>query len=154
MLDMVPNVSTGNPWLVAAAALSGMASALHVAIIVGGAEWYRFFGAGEAFARAAESGEHWQDMVTAGIAAVLGLWAAYALSGAGIIGRLPLLRVGLVLITAVYLLRGAVLLPALVLSRPPLTFFVAWTSAISLAYGVVHLRGVVAAWRILGERTR
>ena len=37
-------------WLIAGAVLSGIAGLLHLAIILGGAPWYRFFGAGERMA--------------------------------------------------------------------------------------------------------
>ena len=39
--------SVGNPWLVAGGILSALAALLHLAVIVGGPVWYRFFGAGE-----------------------------------------------------------------------------------------------------------
>ena len=38
--------------------------------------------------------------------ATLAVWAAYGLSGAGVIRRLPLLRLALVLISGAYLVRG------------------------------------------------
>ncbi len=46
----------GRALLTVAASLSFIAAALHVAIIFGGGDWYRFFGAGEAMASLAESG--------------------------------------------------------------------------------------------------
>ena len=70
-----------NLWLVLAAALSAVAVALHIGIVFGGASWYRFFGAGESFARAAEQGRIWQHVLRLSIAAVLALWPAYALAG-------------------------------------------------------------------------
>jgi hypothetical protein len=135
-----------NVWLMVAAALSAIAALLHVAIVFGGAAWYRFFGAGERFARAAERGELWQHALTLGIAAVLAAWAALALSAAGAIGRLPLLGWALVIITSIYLLRGLVLLPMLVLARTTVTPFVVWSSLICLGYGVVHAVGVWQVW--------
>lgn len=138
-----------NAWLVLGAALSAIAALLHVAIIVGGAPWYRFFGAGERFARAAERGEIWQHVATLGIAAVLALWAAVALSAAGVIDRLPLLGWALVIITAIYLLRGLVLLPALVFARGKVTPFLVWSSLICLGYGVVHAVGLSQVWSSL-----
>ena len=44
------------PFLILAGSLSGLAALLHVAAIVGGPDWYRFFGAGEGMAGAAERG--------------------------------------------------------------------------------------------------
>lgn len=137
---------TYNPWLVAGAVLSGIAALLHVGIVIKGAAWYRFFGAGERFARAAEAGQRWQDMVTLGIAAVLGLWAAYALSGAGVLAPLPLPKLALVLITAIYLLRGLAVLPALAVAPGKVTPFLLWSSVICTVYGTVHLLGLVQVW--------
>src|SRR5215208_488965 len=79
---------TGDRALLLGAGLSGAASLLHVAIILGGPDWYRFFGAGERMARLAANGSPYPVMVTAGIALVLALWSLYALSGARVIGRL------------------------------------------------------------------
>lgn len=137
---------TPNPWLLTGAVLSALAALLHVGIIVKGASWYRFFGAGERFARAAESGERWPDVVTLGIAAVLAIWSAYALSGAGVIARLPWLKLALSLITAVYLLRGLALLPALVVARDKVTPFLFWSSIVCIGYGAFHLLGLLQVW--------
>jgi hypothetical protein len=136
-------------WLIAGAVLSAIAGVLHLAIILGGASWYRFFGAGERMALAAEAGQLYPAVVTLGVAAVLLAWAAYALSGAGVILLLPLLKPALVAITAVYLLRGLVLVPALLIKAGPATPFAIWSSLICLVYGVVHLLGVAQGWQRL-----
>lgn len=138
-----------NLWLVAGGLLSAAASLAHLAIIVGGPAWYRFFGAGERFARAAERGSPVPAIVTAGIAAVLAVWAAYALSGAGLIDRLPLLRLCLVTISAIYLLRAVVFVPVLMLRRQRVGAFAIWSSLIVLAYGVAYAVGTWMAWPIL-----
>lgn len=148
---------TGERWLLAGGVLSLLAAAAHLAVIAGGPDWYRFFGAGEPMARAAERGMIAPALITAGIAAVLGVWAAYAFSGARLLPRLPLLRVGLVAIGAVCLLRGAVLAPGLAaLARGEArmgaysTAFVVWSSAIVLALGAAYAIGTWKAWRALG----
>jgi hypothetical protein len=138
-----------NVSLVAGAALSAVAALLHLGIIVGGPSWYRFFGAGERFASAAAAGRWWPNVFTLGIACVLGLWAAYALSGAGVIAPLPLLKLALVLITGVYLLRGLVLVPALIVTRGKVSPFAFWSSVICLGYGAFHLLGLVQVWHRL-----
>lgn len=136
----------------AGAWLSFAASALHLGCIVGGPDWYRFFGAGEGMAQAAERGEWFPALLTLGIAAVLALWGAFALSGAGRIVRLPFTTFCLVGITAVYLLRGLILIP-LHLARPNLTdAFTVWSSLIVLAYGLVHAVGLYRAWPALRAR--
>lgn len=137
----------GRGWLTAAGALSLAAALLHLLTIVGGPAWYRFMGAGERMARQAEAHRAWPALVTLFIAAVLGTWAAYAFSGAGLLRPLPLLRVALVAITCVYLARGAVLVFPAALRRPDLSpAFLFWSSAIVLAIGIVHAVGLARAW--------
>jgi len=135
--------------LAAGALLSAIAALLHLGIIAGGPAWYRFFGAGERFAVAAGQGKWTPALVTLGIATVLFAWAAYALAGAGVIAAPPLLKAGLVAITAVYLVRGVAYAPLVLAHGGRITPFVVWSSAICFAYGVVHLVGLVQRWRVL-----
>ncbi len=141
-----------NPILIAGGVLSTIASLLHLAVIAGGPAWYRFFGAGEGMARLAEQGSWKPTVITIGIAGVLAVWAAYAFSGAGLIPRLPLIRTALVLISAVYLLRGLVLVPAFALNPGGVTPFVLWSSLIVLVYGLAYAIGTWTAWPALSAQ--
>ena len=146
---------SGSPaWLIAGAALSAIAALLHLACIVFGAAWYRFFGAGEQMARMAEAGSWQPAIVTAIIAGILLTWSAYALSGAGVLGRLPFLRTALCAITAVYLVRGLAgfAMPLLMPGRTA-TFWL-WSSAICLGIGLVHLIGMRQAWAHMAATRR
>jgi hypothetical protein len=138
--------ATPNRFLVAGAALSALAALVHLGCIVFGAPWYRFLGAGERMAQLDLAG-HWLPTVaTLAIAAILATWSLFALSGAGVIRRLPLTRVALCAITGVYLLRGsafAALQPYFPGNSGTFWF---WSSAICLAIGVVHLVGLRQAW--------
>ena len=140
-----------NPALVIGGLLSLAASLLHIGVILGGPDWYRFFGAGEAMATMAEQGSMTPALLTLGIAAVLAIWAAYAFSGAGLLPRLPLLRTGLVTINAIYLLRGLVLIPALVINGSDIMPFVLWSSLIVLVYGLAYAIGTWIAWSSLSR---
>jgi hypothetical protein len=139
-------MATRNKWLIAGGGLSAAAAALHVGVILGGPSWYRFFGAGEEMARMAERGSARPALIAAFIAAMLAVWAAYAFAGAGLIRRLPLMRTALVLIAAVYLLRGLVLLPLLVLKPAQIDSFTLWSSLIVLVYGICYGVGTWRAW--------
>lgn len=130
--------------------LSAVAALLHLAVIAGGPEWYRFFGAGEAMARAAAAGSLRPTLITIGIASILAIWSAYALAGAGVLPRLPLTRLALAAITLVYLTRGLIVVPVLLVGYPPATPFNIWSSVIVLGYGVVHAIGLSHAWTRLG----
>jgi hypothetical protein len=134
---------TTNYFLIAGSGLSAIAALLHIGIIIKGARWYRLFGAGEQFAQAAEQGKAWPHAITLVIALVLFSWAAYALSGAGLLPMLPLLKPALYAITAIYLLRGLALFPAYLFARSKVTPFILWSSIVCMLYGVVHLIGVV-----------
>ena len=135
---------TRNAFLIAGALLSALAAALHVGCIVFGAPWYRFFGAGERMAQMAIAGNWYPTVVTAAIAFVLAMWSLYALSGAGVIRALPPLRLALCGITAIYLLRGLVIVPLVVLGKS--TPFWWWSSMICLLIGSVHLAGLSQVW--------
>lgn len=138
-----------NLFLVAGALLSASAAILHLLMIVGGPDWYRFFGAGERFASAAAQGRYYPALVTVGIAAVLGVWSVYALAGAGAIHGLPLLRPVLLGITAIYLVRGIAYAPAVLAAGGRMTPFVLWSSAICFGLGLIHLVGLIQRWPAL-----
>lgn len=132
-----------NRWLLAGGILDGIAALLHLGCIVGGPAWYRFFGAGEGLARMAERGMWRPTVFAVGIAAILTGWGCYALSGAGVLPRLPLLRPVLFAIAAVYLLRAAAL-PAMLQLMPDRGATFLWvSSAIVLVFGLVHLIGAM-----------
>jgi len=141
--------STVNIPLAVGALLSAVAALLHLGIIVGGPAWYRFFGAGERFARAAAEGRWYPTVVTLCIAAVLLIWSAYALAGAGVIAGLPYVKAALAAITTVYLVRGLAFAPLVLAKGRALTPFVVWSSLICFGYGVVHLVGLVQRWPAL-----
>lgn len=140
------NQSPLNYWLIAGGVLSAIATLMHIAIIIGGPGWYRFFGAGEAMARAAEQGRLMPTLVTLGIAAMLTVWAAYAFSGAGLIPRLPLLRPALVIISGIFLLRALAVVPFLLTPTEQSPTFWLWSSAIVLIYGLAYAIGTRQAW--------
>ena len=140
--------------LIVAGALSLLAAVLHLAVIIGGPSWYRFFGAGEAMALMAEKGYLKPMFITFGVSAVLMLWCVYAWSGAGLLPEMPLLKLGLSAITAIYLVRGVGGLIAPFVSNHPQikqnsTTFWLWSSAICLVIGVFHLMGLMAIWTTL-----
>ncbi len=138
-----------NTPLLVAAFLSAIAALLHVGIVVGGAPWYRFFGAGERMAASAAAGRFYPAVVTSGIATVLALWSAYALSGAGILAPLPQLKLALFVITGIYLVRGLAIVPLLTFARSRSTPFLVWSSFVCIFYGVVHLLGLTQVWHTL-----
>lgn len=140
-----------NRFLIAASALSFIASLLHVACIFGGPDWYRFFGAGEQMAQLAEQGSTYPTYVTLAIAVIIALWGLYALSGAGVILKLPLLKTALVLITAIFLVRGiaGLIIPFLTTSQivhhNSMQFWMI-SSLVCCLYGICYLLGTRQFW--------
>jgi putative oxidoreductase len=96
---------------------TALASLLHVAIIVGGAPWYRFFGAGERMAQMATRGSLYPAVLTAVIAIVLAVWSLYAWSGAGWLRPLPLLRPVLGVVAMIFTARGLLGIPIVLFVR-------------------------------------
>jgi len=141
-----------NNVLIIAGCLSFVAAVLHICCIFGGPDWYRFFGAGERMAQLSAAGDWYPTVITLVIAAVLSIWGLYAFSGAGLIIKLPLLRTCLVLITAVYLIRGVLGLIAPFVTSDPvvhqnsITFWIV-SSVVCCIYGFCYLLGTKELWR-------
>lgn len=127
-----------------AAFADAVAALAHIGCIVFGASWYRFFGAGERMARMAERGDFRATLVTAGIVVVLFAWMAWALSGAGVIPRLPLLSPVLWAIAGILLLRGVVGVGIALFQVLPRPAFWWWSSSICLAMGGLHAMGAMS----------
>lgn len=131
-------------WLIVGAALSALAALLHIGCIVFGAPWYRFFGAGEHMAQLAESGSRFPALVTGAVAFVLMLWSVIALSGAGVLPAVPLLKPALLVICGVYLGRGLVgffFMPSAAFGNS--AAFWLWSSLACVIIGGVHLIGLM-----------
>lgn len=142
----------GRSLLTVAGTASAVLAVLHVGVIVIGPAGYRYFGAPDEFSTLTEAGSRAPAVLTAGFAVIFGIWAIYGFGGARRIRRPPLIRLGLVLISGVYVLRGLSAVPeALLLIRDPSAFpprFVVF-SLVSLAIGVVYALGTKQAWRRL-----
>ena len=145
----MPALNNGSLALLLGASFSAAAAIAHLACIVIGAPAYRFMGAGERMARAAEAGQLRPTFITLAIAVVLFAWTAFALSGAGVVGPFPLTKPALVAISMVYLGR-AVVFPLIKSSFPgnSSTFWLA-SSGICGVIGLVHAYGTASLWRTL-----
>ncbi|MFC3032610.1 hypothetical protein ACFOEE_08770 [Pseudoalteromonas fenneropenaei] len=140
-----------NPLLVYAGVGSIIAALLHVAVIFGGPDWYRWFGAGEKMAQLAASGSLQPALITAAIATLLTVWGILAFSTAGLLPALPSQKPLLIVVTTIYCVRGAAgflpvffSIPATQENSPTFWF---WSSAICLALGVLHLLGLWRAYQ-------
>lgn len=100
-------------------------------------------------ARKADSGSTYPAVLTFFLVVVFAIWGCYGLSGAGIIRRLPLLKIALVLIGMIFTFRGVAVFPQL--------FKIVTTSAqiaprqlvfslVSLVTGLAYLIGTILNW--------
>lgn len=138
-----------NYFLFSAAVACAAAALVHMGCIVFGGDWYRALGAGEEMARLAEAGSNHPTIVTTLISSILLLWSLYALSGARIIPKLPLVRMALCIITSIFLLRGLAFVAIMPLFPGNSWLFWIISSGICLAIGIVFLLGLKQAWHQL-----
>ena len=145
-------MGTGRTFLLLAGIGSVAASLAHLACIIGGPDWFRTMGAGERMARMVERGAVMPLVITVIIAGVLAVWGAYAFAAAGVIGRLPLMRVALVAIAAVLIARGMMMF-APNLWRPDLSLeFKIWSSVATLVLGAFFAIGTAQSWSMLSHK--
>ncbi len=137
---------TRNKFFIIGAVLSGVAALLHLGCIIFGAPWYRFLGAGEQMAQLDLAGHWYPTVITLVIVAVLTVLALYALSGAGVIRKLPFARLILCAITAVYLLRSIAFVPLQNYFPDNSALFWIVSSGICFVIGAVHAIGLRQVW--------
>ncbi len=144
-----------NPYLVWSGIAAVAAGLLHVGTIFGGSAWYRLIGAPDTIIRMAARGHAMPAIVCLVAAAMLFACACYAFSGAGLIRRLPLLRTGLVLITAGLLVHGLGFIPMVLYAPQAMMSFydgqginanLIINSLICCAAGMGYLLGTRQAW--------
>lgn len=97
-------------WILLAAGIAACGVVIHLAAIIGGVSWYAFFGAPPTIVASAREGTWLAPVSAAGIAALMGICMLYALSAAGLMRRLPLLRQGLAGMATVFLVRAFILI--------------------------------------------
>jgi putative oxidoreductase len=101
-------------------------------------------------AQLAEGGSSYPAIITTVIAIILAIWGLYAFSGARLIGRLPLLKVVLGLISAIYVVRGVLGIPMVIYLdssylkelESEMTFMIV-SSIISLIIGLFYSMGLI-----------
>lgn len=145
----------GNQWLKLGGILSFAVALLHIIIIFVGASAYRYFGAGEDMAAASESGSAFPALLTLVLVAIFAVWGLYGLSGAGVIRRLPLLKIALILIGAIYTLRGTAVFQQLFqisASSAEVAPHEIVFSSVSLIIGLAYLIGTISNRKSFGER--
>lgn len=146
-------IQKGRVFLHMAALGSIAASLAHVWAILAGPTAYASLGAPPDIIASAELGTWYAPSVTLGIAAIIFGWALYAWSALGKLVRLPLLRTGLIAISAVLLLRGLIILPLMFLLPEQMSAFAYWSSALSFLLGACFAIGLKSVWPQLRKKS-
>jgi hypothetical protein len=144
----------GSRFLTAGALASFAIALLHIGMVPVGEPAYEYFTAPERLVVLAREGSFVPAAVTLVIAAAFGGFGICALLAARR-DRHTALRILLVGVSGIYLLRGALIVPELVVVRHagyPARMLV--FSAAALAVGLVHAIGLGLAWRRLGAPDR
>jgi heme/copper-type cytochrome/quinol oxidase subunit 2 len=134
-----------NYFLIAGGVISTSISILHVVLAVKPSV-YKYIRAGQesALGQMAEQGSSLTTVLTIALAVIFAIWGIYAFSGARLIGPLPLLRLGLIVIGMIYILRALAIVTEvnMVLNQGyPLQFLV--FSTISLVTGLLYMVGTL-----------
>lgn len=141
-------------FLMAAGGFSYFVALLHLVMLQAGSQAY--FGCCAWLARMADAGSPLPIVLALSISAVYGVFALYALSGAGAARPLPLLRPTLLVIGVIYTL------PALFLAADvgrwlrapaPLPARQVVLSFVSLLIGLLYLAGTIRGWQQLKRAT-
>jgi len=136
------------------AALGSIAASLaHVWAIFAGPKAYASLGAPPDVIASAELGTWYAPGITLGIATIIFGWALYAWSALGKLVRLPLLRTGLIAISAVLLLRGLLILPLMFLMPEQMSVFAYWSSALCFLLGACFAIGLISVWPQLRKKS-
>lgn len=117
---------------------------LHVVVLVGGPRWIAFVGAPPAVVRSAEDGTLLAPVGALGIAILLTTWAMYAFSAAGMLRPLPFAKLVLGAVAAIFLIRGAIILPLLgrIDWNAPAQLFSVGSSLFIFALGCAYALGL------------
>ncbi len=141
----------GSIFLLVAASAAFLIALLHIAIVFIGRKGYGYFGAAQLIPLL-DKGSSWPAIITFGLAVIFAACGLYGLSGAGFLPHLPLLRLGLIVIGAVFTLRGLALvreIPQFISHSASLPGRELVFSSVSLIIGLLYLAGLILRWRDL-----
>ena len=137
--------------LLSVAGILSFSVALFQAVITFSPAWSRYFGAPEKLV------SNIPMLYVAGFTAAVffSVFGLYAMSGAGHIRPLPLLRIGLLVICVLYILRGLAAIPILLVMTgyvqysKPIPETGLGSSLVSLIIGLIYLAGTIGSWHNL-----
>ena len=142
-----------NITLVVAAVLTLLLALIQVAKILGGLPVYRRFGVDETLIQMTEAGSSTPTMLFGVFALLLFILACYALSGAGVVRKLPMLRSVLMVVGLGYLFAG--IAPWIIdTAQPPDQAMPYLSSGFYIITGLLHIIGTILAWEDIYYRPK
>jgi hypothetical protein len=139
-----------------AAALLFAGAILHVAALIGGPSWIAFVGAPREVVESASRGTWLAPVGALGITSLLLLLAVYAMSAAAVFRTFPFLRSTLTFFALIFIVRGLIIIPALLQGRFNWQafhdLFVVGSSAVILAIGLTLSIGLIGLNRSVTVR--
>ena len=136
-------------WATLAGISAFLGGLLHVIALIGGADWIYFFHAPPSVVESARLGTWLAPVSTLLITVLMWLCGLYALSAAGYLRRLPLLRTGLFVVAFICIVRGLIFIPLIMINSAWLKRFDTFeivASVIWLAIGIFFALGWRSAW--------
>lgn len=122
---------------------------LHVMIIFGGVSWYEFFYAPPPILESAKDGTWLAPVGTLFVAFLMLLAGGYALSAAGVLFKLPLLKIALITLSFLFIVRGVLLFHLIYWKPEVIDAFRVISSIMFLISGMCFALGTYLRWRQL-----
>ena len=138
--------SINEKFLIVGGLIAGVAALWHLLMIIGGANWYAFARAPLYIVESAKEGTFIAPVGAIAIAFLMFTCAAYSFSGAGIFGKIPLLKLALPTISFICLVRGLYISPVFF----PLKALGVWhliASSVWFFVGICFLLGTFSQFR-------
>ena len=139
--------SVSEKFLIIGGLIAGFAALWHLLMIIGGPNWYAFSRAPLYIVESAKEGTFIAPVGAVAIAVLMFICTAYAFSGAGVFGKIPLLKLALPTISLICLVRGLYISPIFF----QLKALGAWhliASAIWFFVGICFLFGTFNQFRV------
>ena len=139
-------LSTNQKFLIVGGLIAGFAAVWHLLMIVGGPSWYAFARAPQYIVDSAKEGTFIAPLGAVAIAALMFICTAYSFSGAGLFGKIPLLKLALPIISFICLARGLYISPIFYSLKVLGTWHLV-ASSVWFFVGVCFLIGTISQFR-------
>lgn len=144
--EIILKLSIYDKFLIIGGAIAGCAALWHLLMVIGGPNWYAFARAPQYIVDSAKEGTFVAPVGAVAIAILMFSCTAYSFSGAGLFGKIPLLKLALPIISFICLVRGLYISPVFYSLRA----LGAWhlmASTVWFFVGICFLFGTISQFR-------